>query len=304
MLKQCEIIVNKIAPAITKLVILFGLCLWLFWPEVTKMIASVSVYSEKAHILVVPVAIMLLIFLRRHALTKNLTDGSMWGLVILVVGLAMYAAVIWPFEFGYAHYVAIIPVLAGAILVACGWRILKLSLPMLLLLLISFPLGSRIYARLIIRPETYTIKATATALNLLPSVDTYVKGVDLIFTSKENSGVVGLGESNRGARLLFASVGIGVFVVFSQIRSFRRIIVAAMAAIPIVLFCNFLRLLCWGLIVTCTKVEPTSLIPRNIATLCSLLVLYSLFVFVCNFRFNLFVEVGDGENDIGELANE
>lgn len=297
MVNQREIAKSEIVAAVVRVAILLGLCMWVFWSDAIRLVPKVPKSSETLQILISPIAIILLLYLRRNVLARNLTNGSSWGILLIIGGLVMYAGARWPFSYGYARSIAMIPVLAGAVLVACGWRILKLTLPMVFLVLLSIPIGSRLYARLIIRPETYTIAATAITLDQLPGVDTTVKGIDLIFSSHKGSGVVGLGESNRGARLLFVFAAVGIFVSFSQVRSLWRVIVIVFTAVPIILFCNFLRLLCWGLVVIYTPVKPTSLIPRNISATCALLILYALFVLVCTVKLNLFIEAE--EENIG-----
>ena len=163
-------------------------------------------------------------------------------------------------------------------------------------------MGPRLYATLIIRPETYTIAATAKALDLLPGVDTVVKGVDIFFSSVHKSGVVGLGESNRGARLLLAFAAIGIFVTFSQPRSFWRLMFVGITAGAVVLFCNFLRFVVWGLATIYLSVTPTSALPRNISAVCSLFAAYGIFVLLCSARVNLFIE--EQEDEIREVDNE
>ena len=297
MLNQREATESEIAGAVARLAILSGLCVWVFWPEAVDITSRAPKYSETAHALVTPLAVLLLVYCRRTALAKNLTKGSVWGIVLLVVGLFLYAGTTWPFRYGYARNMATVPILAGAVLAACGWRTLKLSLPMLLLVLLSIPIGTRLYATLIIRPETYTTAATTTALDQLPGIDTWVEGTDLFFSSKQSSGVIGLGEFNRGARLLLAFATVGVFVTFSRIRPLWRVAASGVAAAPIVLFCNFFRLLCWGLVVIYTGVGAASALPRNVSTVCSLLLSYGLFAFVCAFRLNLFIEDGEKDKD-------
>ncbi len=289
---------EEITGALARLFVLSALCVWAFWPELANIASLAPKTSETAHILVAPVAILLLVYHRRRALAKNLTKGSVWGAVLIVAGLAFYAGATWPFSYGYARSVAMVPVFAGAILAACGLRTLKSSVPMLLLLLLSLPMSTGLNARLIIRPETYTIATTAKALNQLPGIDTSIEGKDIFFSLSRSPGVIALGESNRGVRLLFAFGIVGVFVIFSRIRPPWRVVAALTAAVPIVLFCNFLRLLCWGLVVIYAGIGPANALPRNISAVSSLFAAYGLFLLVCTGRLNLFVKVNEQENSI------
>jgi exosortase/archaeosortase family protein len=303
MLNQQEPTSNKVAGAITRLVILLVLFVWMFRPELTRIASTAAGSSDWVHTLIIPVMIALLVYLRRAALAERLSGGSPWGILLMTAGLALYAAVTWPFSYGYIRDIAMIPVLAGIVLVVAGWGALSLSLPMLLLVMLAIPLGPRIYARLIIRPETYTIQAVAEVLGALPGVDTLIKGVDIFFTSNFGRGVVALGQSNRGVRLLPAFAVVGVFVVFSQIRSIRRLVIVACAAIPIILFCNFFRLFCWAVLDVYVADSPASPLPRNASTVMSLLLAYLLFAWASSAKLNLFVDADQGA-PAGEAINE
>ncbi|MBN2271423.1 MAG: exosortase/archaeosortase family protein [Sedimentisphaerales bacterium] len=294
---------DKVADAVARLVILVGLFIWMFRPELSVIASSAAHASDWVHTLIIPVMIALLVYLRRAALVDKLSGGSLWGILLLTVGLALYAAATWPFNYGYIRDVAMIPVLAGIVLVVSGWGALRLCFPMLLLAMLAIPIGPRIYARLIIRPETYTIQAVATVLGALPGVDAVVRGVDVFFESDFGSGVVALAESNRGVRLLPALAALGVFVTFSRIRSLGRLVFVACTAIPIILFCNFFRLFCWAVLDVYVVDSPTSPLPRNASTILSLLLAYLLFACVSAARLNLFADAGQDAPG-GEAADE
>ncbi|MBN2137492.1 MAG: exosortase/archaeosortase family protein [Sedimentisphaerales bacterium] len=294
MYHRSETGLNSWAGTAAKLVVLLILFAWMFRPELAVVIATAKHSSEWVHALIVPVMIVLLAYHRRAALAERVSRGSLWGFVLIAAGLALYAAATWPFSYGYVRDAAMIPVLAGIVLVVCGWRGLGLSLPMLLLCALAIPLGARIYARLIIRPETYTIAAVAKVLDMLPGVGAAVEGVDIFFNSTSRSGVVALGQSNRGAQLLMACAVVGVFVVFSRIRTFRRLVFAAFLTIPVILLCNFSRLLSWGLLQIYVVADPTSVLPRCVSTVISLFLSYILFVLAASAEIHLFSDVDQG----------
>jgi len=201
--------------------------------------------------------------------------------VLLAIGFAVHAAAIWPVSFGYLQDICFVPVLAGAVLAAAGRHVLKRSLPMLLLIALSLPVGSRIYASLIIPVETRTLSAARFVLDELPGVQVTLTGPDLSYVRGEASGTIALGEARRGASLLWASVFIGVFVVFARIRPFWQIVLMAIAAGPIALFCNFLRVFTWGAATIYGHAPPLSSMPRNVSAVVSLFAAYGLFALCC-----------------------
>jgi hypothetical protein len=293
----------RVAGALARLAILLGLFFGMFRPELHRIASGVTGSAEQVHALLIPLMIVFMVHQRRSPLAEGLSKGSLWGVALISVGLLLYAAATWPFDYGYARDVAMLPVLAGLVLAACGWRALKLALPMLLPVMLGIPIGSRIYARLIIRPETYTIKAVALVLAGLPGLDAVVKGVDIFFASNVASGVVALGQSNRGATLLAAFATIGVFVAFGRIRSFGRLLWLALVGVPVILFCNFSRLLCWALLDVYVRPDPTGPVGRNISAVFSLLLAYGLFALAASARLNLFARV-DEDTSAPEIAHE
>jgi len=275
---------DKTVGPVTAFVILLMLCAWGFWPEIKITISGALRSSEVSHAMAVPLGILLLIFLRRQELKSSLTNGSAWGVVILVVGIATHALAIWPFNYGYARDLSIILVLAGVVLVSCGWRVLKLSFPMLLLVALAVPIGMRLYANLVIKPETYTIRLTAGLLDMLPGLNIIVRGTDIIvrgtdtaFQTAHNYGVVALGESNRGAQLMSAFAVIAVFVLFSRPRRLWQIIAGLIITPVVMLFVNFIRFLSWALVSIIFGCDPLSSLPRLASAIISLVIAYGLF---------------------------
>ncbi len=267
--------------ALVKTAILVGLCIWAFRPRLTFVVSTALSNRDWAHALVAPVAVLLLVYRRRRQLAEGLTSGSVWGIVLLAGGFAVHAAAIWPVPFGYLQDISLVPVLAGAVLAAGGRHVLKRSAPMLLLIALSLPVGSRIYASLIIPVETRTLSAARLALDQLPGVQVALVGPDLSYTRGEVSGTIALGEARRGASLLWASVFIGVFVVFARIRPFWQVVLMAIAAGPIALFCNFLRAFTWGAATIYSHAPPLSSTPRNVSAVVSLLAAYGAFAVCC-----------------------
>jgi len=283
--------------AILKFLVLLGLWVWLFWPELRDVCVMAPGNCDRAHALAIPVAILALVYRRRHHLRASLTTGSAWGVVLMLAGLGLYAASTWPFDFRYIQQLGMVPVLAGALLAVGGWRLVKRCLPMLLLVLLSIPIGPRIYARLIIAPETYTLAATRLVLDQLPKVKAELRGPDLYFRHGGRTGSIALGEPRRGASLLLASLVIGVFVVFAQVRPFWQVAVMAVLAGPVVMLGNALRVFTWGVVTIYGQAMPTSGAPRAVAAVVSLLAAYAIFGLMCAILSNLVIETEQDEDD-------
>ena len=288
---------GEASAAVVKLIVLVGLCLWAFWPEVVYVVSRAVRDSDWAHALAVPVAVLALVYRRRERLAEGLATGSVWGVVVLVMGFGLYAFSIWPLSFKQLQNVIMLPVLAGALLAVGGRRVAKLCLPMLLLVALAVPIGERMYASLIIRPETYTLSTTRFVLDKLPGVSVERVGPDLLFARGQDTGTIALGEYSRGARLLVASVAVGVFVVFSRVRPVWQVVVMALLAGPIALFCNLVRMFAWGATTIYGGFGPLNGVPRAVSMLASLVLAYVLFALFCVVLDNLVIEVEDEEED-------
>jgi len=282
--------------------VLFVLWICAFWPEMRQFFLSAVRSSQSIHALVVPFAAVLLVYLR---CPQHFWEGlkvSRCGGLLIACGIVFYALATWPFSFGYLRSIAIIPVLAGVILVTSGSKGLKVMMPVLLLLFLAIPLGARLYAALIIRPETVTIKAVGQILDMLPGVKCSVRGLDIVFSTAQKTSVVALGQSNRGVRLIFAYAVVGVFVTFSRRRSFRRLFFVAFTAIPVLLLVNLIRFLVWGLVDIYISATPVSPAGIYLSTVVSLLVAYCIFLAVNELKIKLFIE--ETEEGIPEDTQE
>ena len=267
--------------AVAQLVVSLVLWAWAFHPELVGFVVRGWVDSNWAHVLAAPLLILLLILRRRECLARCRWKGSAWGLAGVLGGILLYAASIWPLNFGYTRDLATVPVLAGIVLGVGGWGVLRRSAPMLMVFLLSIPIGQRAYAALIIRPETATLATARFVLDRFPGVEVRLEGPDLHFRRGDQRGTIALGESNRGVSLLVAYAVVGVFVVFSRVRPVWQVVLLAAAAVPIMLLCNLVRLLTWGVVTMYAHADPVSATPRATAAVASLLLAYAAFALIC-----------------------
>ena len=132
-------------------------------------------------------------------------------------------------------------------------------------------------------------------LDILPGVKCSVKGLDIVLSTAQKTSVVALGQSNRGARLLFAYAVVGVFVTFSRKRSFGRLFIVASTAIPVLLLVNLFRFLVWGLADIYISATPLSPAGMYLSTVVSLFVAYYIFLAINELKVRLFIEETEEE---------
>ncbi len=267
----------------------------LFWRVHHYVYDVASSVPDAAHAFAVPILVLILAWLRRHDLFQRIGRGSFWGVVIIVFGLFIYGISNWPFHYGYPDKVTSVIVIAGIILVTCGWRFLFRCLPLIFLILVAIPTGVRTFARLIITPETITLEVVRAALDLLPGISITLDGQDMYYLGDQGGGVIALAEPHRGAQILLAYLTICIFLTFTRIRPIWQIITLAILSIPVVLFCNFARVTLWGIITIYGNYDPLSGVPRitsAILALCLAYIIFGLFITLIN---SLVIEGGKTE---------
>lgn len=261
--------------AAVQLAILLVLWVAAFRSELASLGAALE-DANAAHALAGPLIILAILWWRREALAEGLARGSLWGVVLLAGALAVFVLSSWPFNYAYPRRAASVLAVAGPILAVGGWRVLKLCLPILLVLLVAVPTGSRYYAFLIIKPETYTLSAVQATLDLLPGVFVDLRGPDLYYFGSHGSGTIALGEQFRGAAMLLAYLTIGLLVAFARRRPWWQLLVFGALAPAVVLFCNYARLVFWGLITIYVGAHALSPMPRLVSSALALVLAYGL----------------------------
>lgn len=284
--------------SLVRLAILVGLWGLMFSREIAQTIRTAVGQSDTVHLIVVPAAILLLALARRTEYRESLARGSVWGVVIAAGGLSLYALMVWPFSFGYLRLMSMVVVLGGLAAAASGMAMLRRCVPILVLMMLSIPVGQRLYASMIIRPETYTVRATAELLNYLPDMKTTIRGKDILYSGSVKTGAVALGESNHGARLLLAYAFLGAWVAFYRRRSAWRLLIVAIAGVGIVLLSNLLRLLTWAMVQIYVWPDPAGPWPRIVSAIISLVAAYALFVGVCTMRVWLYVDEEESDHPV------
>ena len=263
--------------ALIQVLVLVALAFAVFAPQLRSMATSAVTDLEAAHALAAPVLILLVLLQRRRLLAEHAAAGTWTGLALVIPGLLVLAAAIWPFNYGYARSLALIPVVAGVVVVAMGWGGLARSIPLILLLAIAIPVPARIYAYLIIRTETVTMETVAMLLDYLPGVLIDLDGQDFSYTRNGEAGTFALGEPHRGATIFMAYLMIGVYVTFMRVRPPWQIVALAIASAPILVICNAARLATWGAIAILAGSHPLDQMPRILATVAALLLAYAMF---------------------------
>ena len=244
----------------------------LFRDYIGYIVENIVDQPQNAHGLAIPLLIALLVWLRREDFAAAIARGrpSAVGPVLMVFGVLAFALATWPFNYMQIRLLCIMLFVAAALLTCGGWPLLRQSIPIVLLLALAIPIGTRYYARAVILPETLTLQGVEMLLGALPGVITHLDGLDIHFSRGSARGVVAVGEPNRGASLLITMAAIIIYLVASRRRTLLQLAAVALFAGPIMLLANFLRLLCWGIWNVYVNTDPIAAFPRIVLPAASL----------------------------------
>ncbi|MCZ6682948.1 MAG: archaeosortase/exosortase family protein [Planctomycetota bacterium] len=267
------------------ILIRFGILLILmsfaFRKELYSIVALAAGFSEWSHVFAMPVVAMLFVLCRMDDIRIGLRKGSIWGAVLVLLGFAIWMMSTSLRFIGYATLVAMLVCFVGLILAVAGWRVLRICLPLVLMLGLCLPLGERTMERFSIDIQRESLRAALIPLKLLPGVKTRTAGMTIAYSYDGKEEHLGLAEQRFGARLWPACLVVGLFTVFSRRRPRWQVVFLTLASIPIVAFCNLMRIFAWAVLAVYGGFGPVSSAPRNASLGISLIVAYGSFAFGC-----------------------
>lgn len=272
------------------LIVLLALFTWAFYPEIIRIITRSKLILNNVHIFLVPFAIAMFILVKKNTLRQCDTHGSAAGFLLIFLGCFCYAVAAWPFSFGYARDLAMVPVLAGILLLCFGRKVFFKLIPVFLFVFLAIPIGPRLTATLVIRPETYTLMASQNIMELLPNVTTELSGLDLTIYRSGTSNIVALGRTSRAFQLYFVYALIALFVFFTSNRTICKYIAAVIMTVPVIFLCNLARFLMLSAFTAYFNTSALSPISGTIAALLSICLAYLMFILIFNLKINLFIE--------------
>jgi exosortase len=217
--------------------------LWSYWPTLREIVATWEREPDYSHgFLVAPIALFF-VWVRRDSFPKHAVRPSWTGLLLLslaVVPLRMVA--------GFYYFEALdgwtIPLwVAGAVWLTLGWQALRWCLPSVIFLFFMIPLPYGAEHLLSLPLQTIATKISTVALTLFgqPAI---AEG----HTIWIRDNVLEVAEACSGLRILVGIVALAfAFVLFSRWAWWQKVL-AVVAAIPIAIAANAIRVVGTGIL--------------------------------------------------------
>jgi exosortase len=224
------------------------LCLaWAFWTTLAELAQTWNTNPQYSHGFLVPAFAALLLLLRRDRLPASLhtaTAGAIprcLGTLLLLGGLAMRLAGTYWF-FSSAESIALIPCLAGLVLLVGGRPLWRWAWPAVLFLAFMIPLPFRVASALSGQLQ-WLATITSTFVMQTLGLPALAEG-NVILLNEHQIGIV---EACSGLRMLVVFFALSTAVVLLVQRHWVDRLLILASAIPIALVSNIVRITATGL---------------------------------------------------------
>jgi len=221
--------------------VLTSVC-WSYWPSLVETYAAWMKEPDYSHgFLVAPLAVLFL-YLRRDELQRTKLRPSAVGLIVLLVCLALrYAAGIYFLQ--PLDRWTIPPWMMGCVWVLFGWSCLRWALPSLVFLWFMFPLPYSAESLLSVPLQSLATKLSSASLLML-GLPVLAEG-NTLWIGEEQLFVE---DACSGLRIFVGIFALAfAFVIFARWPWWQKVM-TLIAALPIAIIANVLRIVVTGLL--------------------------------------------------------
>jgi exosortase len=221
--------------------ILFCAIAWCCWPGILAMVDRWENDPRYSHGFLVPLFSLVLLWLRREWMPERWV-GSIWGIGLLLLGAALLVAG------GYlrvlsAEGLALLPLLAGVVLLVGGMPALRWSWPSIVFLVFMVPWPYRFETALAGPLQSIATKISTYALQTFG------------FMAFAEGNVIQLGQSRIG--VVDACSGLSMIMTFVALSTAAAIVIRTplvfkvllvLSSIPVALLANLIRITVTGML--------------------------------------------------------
>jgi len=216
--------------------ILTSVFLWAYWPTVAELWGIWLRSDEYSSGLMVPFLALYILWTRRHNITQDDIQPSLWGLLGFVLAQAVRTFGIL-FMYSSAERLSLLLSIVSLTLLIFGWRILRKVATVLAFLSLMLPLPRSVHTSVTLPLQNL---ATASSVFCLQMIGyTVVREGNIIHL---NDITVAVAEACNGLRMVTAFfVIIGLLVLLVRRTWWEKLIVLILG-LPVALLCNTVRL--------------------------------------------------------------
>lgn len=230
---------------IALIVILAALMGWLYVPQWHRLFRMWK-NPDWSHGYLISVFCLYMIHVRKSAILAAPKKGSLAGLVLILLGIVAYAYFIYV-KIGYPQDLSMLLVVAGLVLLICGWSILKETIFPICFFSLAIPPPDRIYKALTQPLQQGAAWVATKMLNLFPGAEIEQAGINIAYYMRGgNQGTFTVAGACSGMRSLMAFVALGLVMAYFTPRPTWHRVAMALFVVPVALMCNVFRVIITG----------------------------------------------------------
>ncbi len=222
-----------------------GVLLWAFWTTLTELARRWADDPQYSHGYLVPAFAIALLWLRRDQLPQAASRpgrANLLGIPVLLAGLALRLIGVYVY-LDWLDAIAIIPCMAGLVLLSRGWPVLRWTMPAIAFLFFMVPLPFKLETALAGPLQRFATATSTYALQTL-GLPALAEGNVIILDEVE----MGIVEACSGLRMLMVFFALSTAVFLLVDRPLGQRIAILLSAVPIALAANVIRITATGVL--------------------------------------------------------
>jgi exosortase len=216
--------------------------LWVYLPAFGEIFDKWTHDPRYSHGYIVPLFSAYLLWSRRKQFPADAVRTNYWGLALIAPGLLLGLFGTYT-TFQWASQIAILPLLAGGVLLLGGWPVLRWAAPALAFLAFMVPLPYRVETTLSGPLQKLGTKTSVYLLQTL-GYTPYSEG-NVVILGEHRIGVV---EACNGLSMLLIFFALATAMAMISTKPLLDRLFLLVVAAPIAVLCNLLRITVTGLL--------------------------------------------------------
>jgi exosortase len=233
--------------------ILATLFIALFWPNLWRLWGKTNPFGgepEWQHAMLIPLIGLLYLYTNREQLAATKVRPGWLGALIMVGGIALFVYGIWPGQDDFIKDFGMVVTLFGMVALTAGWQVMKIAWFPIAFLVCGIPWPGLVYSW-VAGPLQRIAAQVAVVVLRATGVEADTSGTKIIMPMANNGAgrALNVAEACSGLKALMTFITLGATIAFlSSSRPFWQKIFIVVAAVPIAIFCNVMRVSGQGLL--------------------------------------------------------
>jgi len=197
--------------------------------------------SNWSHAFAIPLFSIYLLYFRRDDLLSAKRRSCLWGLVILLLGIAISLLGVYPIQNRWSSNLGMIIALFGLVFYVAGPRVIRVTWLPIVYLALAMPVSPRIYTAVAYQLQEFAAMVSVQLMRLFGVELTRTASAITVTTISGREETLTVAEACSGVRSLMAFVALAVAWAYIVDRPAWQRTVLVLAAVPVAILCNVLR---------------------------------------------------------------